>query len=511
MVIVSFTAPLAAAIVVIVFDLYWLFRLGYLTLFLILASCRLSIERRTDWMGRVQALESPGPSDDGPARTLPSRVSQWIHRRAVAALAASGSRPPPWQSIHHLVIIPIAKESQDVVEPGIESLAHQPFPSTQILVVLAVEARASEAIHAGARQIQRRYRDRFLDLMIVTHPDGLPGEARVKGANASYAAHAAARVFTAHRIPFDQVIASCFDADTVVGPDYIACLTYHFLISPDRAQASFQPIPVYHNNIWDVPAFARVLDIGASFMQLAEATDPDALVTFSSHSMSFQALVEVGYWPVDMISDDSAIFWKAYIHYDGRYRVVPMYVTLSMDVAAAATWWGTVTNVYRQKRRWAWGVENFPLVMRAFLRARRIRRSAKLVHGIKMFEGHVLWATGAFLLTIGWFPPLFAGRDFSNTVLYYSAPRITSIIFHLASLSFLTSILLSLALVPKPPRRWPLLTRLALAFEWLLVPVIFMGLSALPALDAQTRLMLGRRLEFWVTEKSRRPSSRRPV
>ena len=33
--------------------------------------------------------------------------------------------------------------------------------------------------------------------------------------------------------------------------------------------------------------------------------------------MSFKALVEIGYWPVDMISDDSAIYWKAYIHYAG--------------------------------------------------------------------------------------------------------------------------------------------------------------------------------------------------
>ena len=40
-------------------------------------------------------------------------------------------------------------------------------------------------------------------------------------------------------------------------------------------------------------------------------------------------------------------------------------------------------------------------------------------------------------------------------------------------------------------------------FEWLLVPVIAIFLGALPALDAQTRLLLGRYLEFQVTEKTR--------
>ena len=53
--------------------------------------------------------------------------------------------------------------------------------------------------------------------------------------------------------------------------------------------------------------------------------------------MSFKALVEIGYWPVDMISDDSSIYWKAYIHYPGGYTVVPMLVTVSMDLAQDET------------------------------------------------------------------------------------------------------------------------------------------------------------------------------
>jgi len=69
------------------------------------------------------------------------------------------------------------------------------------------------------------------------------------------------------------------------------------MICPDRLCASFQPVPVYHNNIWHVPGFARVVETGSSFYQLIECTNPEKLVTFSSHSMSFKALVEVNYWP----------------------------------------------------------------------------------------------------------------------------------------------------------------------------------------------------------------------
>ena len=210
-----------------------------------------------------------------------------------------------------------------------------------------------------------------------------------------------------------------------------------------------------------------------------------------------------------MISDDSAIFWKAFLHYNGKYRVVPMYITLSMHVPESSTLWKTIKNVYQQQRRWAWGVENFPIVMRGFLKHKAISPYLKFKHGFKLLGNHVAWATWAFLLTvIGWLPALFAGREFSDTVLYYSAPRITATIFNLSSLALLTTIVLSLLLLPKKQGKRPLffLKRIGVAFEWLLIPLIFIFLSAMPALDAQTRLMLGRYMEFWVTEKERRKS-----
>ncbi len=504
----SYWRPLTAAMLVIAFVLYWLLRLFYMLFFLMLAYLRLAVERRTDWMARVHGIDRLPAYLEALRRARPMlsparRLSRWLHRRELSVLQRS-QPPPPSDEIYHLVIVPVAKERREVIEPGIASLARQQFPTRRILVILALEARAAADVKAGAQQVQARHRDAFLECVVVEHPDGLPGEARVKGANVTWAARAAARMFDERRIAHERVIVSCFDADTVVSEHYFSCLTYAFLCCPRRTRASFQPIPVYHNNIWQVPGFARVLDIGSSFFQLVEATNPEKLVTFSSHSMSFQALVDVGYWPVDMISDDSAIFWKAFIHFDGDYRVVPMYVTVSMDVVDAGSWWRTIAHVYKQKRRWAWGVENLPLVTRAFLRARKIPRYDRLRLWFKLFEGHLAWATWPFLLTlIGWLPALLAWREFSSTVLYYSTPRITATIFGLASLSLAVTIALSFCLLPKSPVRQSWRQRIGHACEWLLVPVISLCFSALPALDAQTRLMLGRHMEFWVTDKHR--------
>jgi hypothetical protein len=387
----------------------------------------------------------------------------------------------------------------------VASIAGCDFPDRRLLVILAVEARAPAATRRDAESIRRKYAGMFLDLLVVVHPSDLPGEARVKGANATYAARKAAAFFSERKVPFDNILISCFDADTVVNPEYFSCLSYHFLINPNRTRASYQPIPLYQNNLWEAPGFARVLDIGSTFFQLVEATNPEKLVTFSSHSMSFKALVDIGYWPVDMISDDSAIYWKALVGLRGDYRVVPMYTTVSMDITQAENWRKTVANVYKQKRRWAWGVENVPLVMSAFLLARDIPLAMRIRQGYKLLQTHVSWTTWPILLGImSWLPALFMRGEFATSVVTYSQPRIMSTMFDLAFGGYLTYVLLSQLFLPKTTGKLRILKRFAHVFEWLFIPPISILFGAVPALDAQTRLMLGKYMEFWVTVKKRK-------
>lgn len=506
--ILSFFKPALASILIIAFYLYWLLKILYMTIFLVLSFWRLHTEEKTNWKRRMQGLDNLAEEMAfrrlEPTRSFGEWIAQKTHLIELANLRKSNRFPPASKEIYHLILYPIVKENRSIVEPGLQGLLKQDFPTQQMVVFLALEERANPVIKEEILALEKEYKSKFFELRTVIHPTDLEGEAVVKGANTTFAAKKAGAFFEEKKIPAENVIVSCFDADTVASERYFTALTYYFMITPNRLQASFQPIPVYHNNIWDVPGFARVIEAGSSFFQLIEATNPESLVTFSSHSMSFKALIDVDYWPVDMISDDSAIYWKSFIHFNGDYQVVPMYTTISMDIAGSKSIVETARSVYKQKRRWAWGVENFPLVMRAFLKLEKVSLYKKISLLFKLFEGHLTWATGGFLLgIIGWLPVLFARQEYLTSVMYYNVPQISTTILRLATISLITSIILSINLLPKRIKKISLTEKLKHTLEWLTLPFILVFFSSLPAWDAQTRLMLGKYMEFWVTDKRR--------
>jgi len=507
--VLSALKPIIAAIIMIAFLLYWLLRLIYMNIFLVFSYFRLEIEKKTNWMLRIQDIDRfvSGESYDidSKSRETENAISRIIHSREMAHFKKSNVPPPLSKDIYHLVIIPVIRETMDIVEPGIRAIKEGTYPSDRFLVVIALEEVASDEVKSDMIKIQNKYKEEFFDFLLVVHPASCPGEARVKGANATFAAKYADTYLRKKGIEAENVLVSCFDADTIPNPNYFSCLTYYYLVNPDRVRSSYQPIPVYHNNIWDVPGFARILDIGVSFFQLIEATNPNKLVTFSSHSMSFKALREVGYWPVDMISDDSAIFWKSFIYYEGDYRVTPIYTTVSMDIATGPTLGKTLISIYKQKRRWAWGIENFPIAIRGFLLSKNISWRQKLSYGYKLLDSFIAWSTWSFLLLFGtWLPAFFASRDFASSTVYYTAPRIWGIMFSMASIGLAVCMVISLLLLPRKNIRYGIFAKIGHIFEWLLIPFILLFLSALPALDAQTRLMFGRYMEFWITDKYRK-------
>jgi len=470
MVFLSIRQPIACAVLIIIFDFYWIVRTIYLTTLLFMAYKNLSQQKNRDWLTDCQRL-SPGKD---------------------------------WQRLYHLIIFPVYKEGLDILRPSLEALKQCCYPKERMVVIVAFEERHAQA-KESAEILEAEFKSAFLGYLSTFHPDGIPGEKRTKGANATWAAKQAKELLSSKSISYEDVVVSCFDADTCVDRQYFGCLTYHFLTSPSPHQASYQPIPVYNNNIWYAPSFARLVEISASFCQMIESMRLEKFVTFSSHSMSFKTLVDIDYWPVDMVSDDSVVYWKAFLFYKGNYRVVPLYITVSMDVAYSSNFFKTIVIQYRQKRRWAWGIENFPFLISRFSNNKDISWVTKIRRSFHLLESHITWAVWAIILMLITPLPIFlGGAFFSQMSIGYNLPKITGLLLNFTLGTSLIWIILSRTTLPARPPGVKWIKNVVTIIEWVIVPFIILILGSTPALDAQTRLMLARYMEFSPTEKTRR-------
>ncbi len=468
----SWKLPAWVAVFIILFDMFWLLKTIYLMLHLRACYMRMRENLKTDWIAKL-----------------------------------AGSR---WEKIYHLVILPMYDEPYALVRETMERLLANHYPPERMIVVLAAEERKRGEAEATVHRIHREFGDRFLRFLVTWHPDNIPGEIAGKGSNSAWAGRKAKSLIDELGIPSEDVLVSVFDADTQVFPDYFAMLTWNFLHAKHPARSSYQPIPFFTNNIYQTSALGRVVAFSSTFWQMVMQSRPDALVTFSSHSMPLKALVEIGYWQTDVVSEDSRIFWQCFLHYHGDWRVVPLFYPVSMDANVAPSFWHTMKNLYKQQRRWAYGAENIAFILRGFRNDRTISFRKKLFWTLDQIGGFHSWATHSLMIfALGWLPLALGGSVFKSMLLSYSLPQTTQTIMTISAVGIATSAVLALILLPKKPSWFKPYHYLGYLAQWLLTPVTLIVFGCIPAIEAQTRLMLGGkwRLGFWVTPKLRSSSS----
>ena len=472
--------PAWVAVFIILFDTYWLLKTIYLSFHLRATFTAMRANMRTNWL---EKLESPCPM---------SHVA--CHN---------------WKDICHLVILPMYDEPYEVVRESFESLARVNYPKDKMIVALALEQRAGAAAAATGERIKKEFGERFFRFLVTVHPLGLSGEIPGKGSNESWAAaRAKETIIDPLKLDYRNILVSVFDIDTQVLPEYFGRLAYVFLHAEHPLRSIYQPIPLFTNNIHDAPTFARVVSFSATFWQMMQQMRPERLTSFSSQSIPFQALADIGFWQKDIVSEDSRIFWQGYMHYHGDFRVEPLLFPVSMDAAVAPGFWGTVKNVYKQQRRWAWGSENVPFLLHGFKRDPAIPKKKKWYWTFNALEGYHSWATNSLMIfALGWLPLMLGGKSFNFTLLSYSLPKITRFIISLSMIGVASSAILSFTLLPpkRSGEKMGATDYLVYFLQWLLMPITLILFGAIPGLEAQTRLALGGkyRLGFWVTPKSR--------
>jgi len=486
LIILSGLEPVWVAVFLILFDIYWLLQVLYLAIHLLSSYRRLKIGSSTDWVKACQALP------EGNFTVLSSG-----DERVFSAT---------WQDFYQLIILPTYNESLELVSSTVEAIATDPYPKDRQIVVLAIEARAGEQALSNAQQIAAKYGSQFKKFLITIHPDNIPGEIKGKGANQAYAAREARRlVIDADGLDYDQILVSVFDIDTVIKPGYFHCLIYRFFTAEFPHRSSYQPIPIYNNNVWRAPFFARIAAFSNTFWQMMLQIRREKLATYSSHSMSWRTLVDIGFWSPAMVSEDSRIFFHAFFYYRGDYRVEPMHFPVFMDACMDKSLLSTARNLYKQQRRWGWGVENLPyLIFNTAKNWSSIPKSKFLYQIMVQLYGFHSWATNALIIgLIGWLPLLLGGDKFNESVLSVNLPAITQVLMTSAMVGMVLAAIISTIILPKKPSDFSAWRYLVMLLQWMFLPVSIIIFGSVPGLEAQTRLMFGKYMGFWVTPKAR--------
>ncbi len=451
----------------VLLDCYWLVRLVYTFRYvsrgwgILLATCQV------DWRARLAELERPPGAPD------PSSVT-------------------------HAVLIPTYTERYEVLRATVLALAEADYPRGSKIVAIITRTTDLAGCENIAR-LQAELGDRFLAFWHITDPL-LPGIVVGKSAAMAYGGPVLKRACDGLGLDPDRVIVTDLDSDYRVHPQYFAHITYEFCREPERATSIWQPVPVFLNNFWRVPAPVRCMATLSTQWQLYLHLHPRRLVMFSAYSMSLRLLDEVGYWDDDAIPEDSRFFWKAFFRYGARLHVRPAFLPMYGDAPRARDYGGTLVSQYNQIKRWAWGVTDIPYVALRMVTHREIPLRVRLGRFQMLTFNHLGWATLPILIFIGGSLPSLLNYDYSlsntGTVLETAA----TIILQMTLLNILAVAVLDNRIHPRPAV-WPWWRRRAADLQMLIYPVVFLVLSALPALEAQTRLLFGAYLEYRVTEK----------
>jgi len=460
--------------------------------------------QRVDWHNRLHQLEDPARY----AEQLKNEHSHaFQHRLHVANLediaAHQDSYPKPSQ-LYNAVIIAAYNESFEVLQPTFQSLVDTTFDKDHMIVVLTYEERGGEAIAETAKRIKELYGDTFKALHVIRHPKDVPGEVVGKGSNITFAGKFLRDWLKKQQIAYSDVVVTTLDSDNRPHRTYFDYLLYEYIVHPDRKQLSYQPICLFINNIWDVPAPMRVVATGNSFWNVISSMRPHTLRNFASHSQPMDALVEMDFWSTRTIVEDGHQYWRSYFHFDGNYSVVPLFVPISQDAVLSSTYLKTLKAQFIQLRRWAYGASDVPYVAtRLFRKDRTVPLGGGLARLIRLLDSHVTLASVAILIAVGGWVPLLINPEASHSIAAHQLPEVISRVQQFALIGLFITIFFAFKMLPPRPARYKRRRTIWMVAQWVLMPVTAVVYSSASSFTAQTALLIGKYFDkFDVTEKA---------
>lgn len=405
-----------------------------------------------------------------------------------------------YSKLRHVVFIPTYKEPVDILQRTLTFLAEQEFPAQQIIPVLAGEKR-EENFEEKANSLRTEFSKFFTEILITTHTLG-EEEVAGKSSNQNYAAQIVKKYIEEKGFDKNFLTATSCDADVSIHPKYFSNLSYLFLKNPNRYKRFWQGALVFYNNIWRVPFFVRIVHTIYSIIDVAELMRAKTNFIYSSYTASWILLEKTNFWDPDVISEDWHLFFKAFFATSGEVEIEPIYLPLYGDAVESQSYWGSFTAQYQQNRRWAWGVVDIGYAVKQFFVHRKVVSIPNFIlRFTKALEQHLLWPVNWWIVTLGATLPPLLNRQFQQTTQGYYLPKLSGLILTCSTIFLVFIIIVDWLL--KPPRPASVKRHFFLfnILQYLLLPIVGFLFGALPGMDAHTRLLLGKRLDYKVTEK----------
>jgi len=464
----SLRVPAFVAYAVLLMDTYWLYRSLRISLGVAIGYKKMKAAEAVDWQKKLQQ-----------------------------------QFPTDLERIKHLVVIPTYKEELYIIRPTIKAIADSQYPLEKICVALGFEARDDQVrVEKIIEAIKSEFGETFGKLLLTIHPLA-SGETSGPASNRTYAIKEFLKENTTD--PKD-ILLTTLDSDFCIHPLFLAGATYRYLTIPEneRDKRSYTGVFLYNNNYWQTMAPMRVNAVSTAFWQLSEMVTSTKYMNFASMTINLKPVIEMNFWPLNVVNDDSAFYWQAYYHFKGDYRVVPHFLPISADAVQDKTVWSTYKNQYKQYQRWAYGIEHLPFVAKKFFTKKDVPFLGKLDRLIFLVQSNVSWAALGFIVTFAGILLPLLNPYFKQTVMGYNFPKLSSFILTAALLGLFISIWVESKITPPRPANWSFLKKFSTLFQWFLTPFLIIIFGTFPALDAQTRLMMGRYLNFRVTIKERK-------
>ncbi len=466
----SFTLPFALAYLILIADIYWLFNAIKISVLIYFGYKKMVYAKKQEWFKKLKE-----------------------------------EFPNEWDNYYHFIVLPTYKESLEILQPAFDAIVGSDYLSKKIFIGVGLEERDSPEKIAQVKEYWKKNGHKIGGAFVTIHPYGLPGELAGPATNRNWAINNAAKEFAKMGIDPSKVIVTTLDADFVIHPQFLAGALHKYLSTPAgiRDKRSFTGAFLYNNNYWQAPAPMRLISSGTAYWQLSEMVGSDKYINFSSLSMNLQSLLDIGLWIPNKVNDDSGFYWKAYYHFKGDYKVIPHFLPISADAVLDVSLAKTFQNQYLQLKRWAYGVEHIPFIVKQYFKATDLDFWDKTDKLSFIMWSYFKWGTLALFIAFGGILIPFLNPQYSESVVAYNMPIISSWILTAAYIGLLATIIVHEKTVPPRPKSWGIFHKIWSYLQWTLMPLILVTIATIPAIDAQTRLMLGKYMEFRVTNKAR--------